>query len=144
MGQKGPRLEVLKPGSYPINTAYLEVKQFPAVQIPEGSLGVLTRLYGEEPSQGTILVSKESQFRGIIREVLQPGTYYINPAAYKHEIVEAVKIDKGQVGVVTKRVGKMPPEGPFWWMPMTSIRAFRNRCCNRVCTISTPMKNPCV
>lgn len=111
MGQKGPRLEVLKPGSYPINTAYLEVKPFPAVQIPEGSLGVLTRLYGDEPPQGTILVSKESEFRGIIREVLQPGTYYINPQAYKHEIVEAVKIDKGQVGVVTKRVGKVPPEG---------------------------------
>lgn len=111
MGQKGPRLEILKPGEYPINTAYLEVKQFPAVQIPEGSLGVLTRLYGEDPPQGTILVTKESGFRGIIREVLQPGTYYINPKAYKTEIVEAVKIDKGEVGIITKRVGKIPPEG---------------------------------
>lgn len=111
MGQKGPRLEILKPGEYPINTAYLEVKQFPAVQIPEGSLGVLTRLYGEDPPQGTILVAKESGFRGIIREVLQPGTYYINPKAYKTEIVEAVKIDKGEVGIITKRVGKIPPEG---------------------------------
>ncbi|CAK8716242.1 hypothetical protein GCAAIG_05655 [Candidatus Electronema halotolerans] len=111
MGQKGPRLEILKPGEYPINTAYLEVKQFPAVQIPEGSLGVLTRLYGEDPPQGTILVAKESGFRGIIREVLQPGTYYINPKAYKTEIVAAAKIDKGQVGIITKRVGKIPPEG---------------------------------
>ncbi len=111
MGQKGPRLEILKPGEYPINTAYLEVKQFPAVQIPEGSLGVMTRLYGEDPPQGTILVSKESEFRGIIREVLQPGTYYINPKAYKAEIVKAVKIDKGQVGIITKKVGKIPPEG---------------------------------
>jgi hypothetical protein len=111
MGQKGPRLEILKPGEYPINTAYLEVKQFPAIEIPEGSLGVLTRLYGDEPPQGTILVAKESEFRGIIREILQPGTYYINPKAYKTEIVEAVKIDKGQVGIVTKRVGKIPPEG---------------------------------
>lgn len=111
MGQKGPRLEILKPGDHPINPAYLEVKLYPAVNIPEGSLGVLTRLYGEEPPQGTILVAKEGLFRGIIRETLQPGTYYINPKAYKHQIVEAAKIDKGQVGIITKRVGRIPPEG---------------------------------
>ncbi|CAK8718988.1 MAG: hypothetical protein D3915_08515 [Candidatus Electrothrix sp. AU1_5] len=111
MGQKGPRLDILKPGDHPVNPAYLEVKQYPAVNIPEGSLGVLTRLYGDEPPQGTILVSKESMFRGIIRENLQPGTYYINPKAYKYEIVEAAKIEKGQVGIITKRVGRIPPEG---------------------------------
>ena len=111
IGQKGPRLEILKPGDYPINTAYLEVKQYPVIRIPEGRLGVLTRLHGDEPPQGTVLVSKESGFRGIIRETLQPGTYYINPKEYKNEIVPAARIDKGQIGIITKKVGRIPPEG---------------------------------
>ncbi|MDM8540779.1 SPFH domain-containing protein [Desulfococcaceae bacterium HSG9] len=111
IGQKGPRLKVLEPGHYPINSQYLEVKLQPAIQIPEGNIGIMTRKIGDEPPIGTVLVNKDSQYRGIVREILNPGTYYFNPKAVKVQIVKAVVITKGQVGIVTKKVGKMPPGG---------------------------------
>lgn len=111
MGQKGPRLKVLEPGHYPINTEYLEVRLEPAVQIPEGHIGIETRKIGDEPPIGTVLVGKNSNYRGIVREILNPGTYYFNPKKVKVEIVPAVVIKKGQVGIVGKKVGKVPPDG---------------------------------
>lgn len=111
MGEKGPRKSVLKPGLHPINPKYLKVTEAPAVVIPEGSIGVVIRKTGDNPPKGTVLVEKDSGYRGIQREILQPGTYYMNPLEVKIEIVKATLINKGQVGIVTKKVGKMPPPG---------------------------------
>lgn len=109
MGEKGPREKVLVPGTYPLNPYYLKVETHPAAVIETGSVGVLTRLVGDDPPAGTILVDKNTSFRGIQREILQPGTYYFNPKKVKVVSVEAVLIEKGFVGVVTKKVGKEPP-----------------------------------
>ncbi|MDM8544731.1 hypothetical protein QUF90_26960 [Desulfococcaceae bacterium HSG9] len=72
-------MKVLESGHYPINSQYLEVKLQPAIQIPEGNIGIMTRKISDEPPIGTVLVNKESQYRGIVREILNPGTYYFNP-----------------------------------------------------------------
>lgn len=111
MGQRGPRLEILSPGLYPINPYYLEVKSEPAVIIPEGKIGVATKRIGQEPPTGTVLVAKADNFRGIQREIMPPGLYYLNPWAVKVDLVDAVVIKGGEVGVVTKKVGKLPPMG---------------------------------
>ncbi len=111
MGQKGPRETVLTPGLHPINPNYLKVKEHPAIIIKKGQLGLVTKRVGDIPPPGTILVSKDDNYKGVQREVLVPGEYYLNPLAVEVDIIDAVVIPKGQVGIVTKRVGKMPPEG---------------------------------
>ncbi len=111
MGQKGPRETVITPGLHPINPKYLKVKEHPAVIIKKGQLGIITKRVGVIPPPGTILVSKDDNYKGVQREVLVPGEYYLNPLAVAVDIINAVVIPKGQVGIVTKRVGKMPPEG---------------------------------
>ena len=46
--------------------------------------------------------------RGIVREVMLPGSYYLNPYAYKWDKVDAVEIGPDQVGVRILKVGKDP------------------------------------
>jgi len=111
MGQKGPRETVLTPGLHPINPKYLQVKEQPAVIIKKGRLGIVTKRVGDSPPPGLILVSKDDNYKGIQREVLVPGEYYLNPLAVEVDIIDAIIIPKGDVGLVTKRVGQMPPEG---------------------------------
>jgi regulator of protease activity HflC (stomatin/prohibitin superfamily) len=111
MGGKGPRMAVLKPGIHPINPRYLKIQVERAVVIPEGQIGVLIRRTGDIPPDDMVLVPRESNFRGIQREIIPPGTYYFNPLAVKVEQVPATVIQKGQVGIVTKKVGKISPPG---------------------------------
>ena len=113
-GYKGIQQEVLTPGTYKINTYQKEVQVLPAVVVPPGSVGVVTRLVGERgevvnatlteirasasgpsasgsnpstmPSAPSRLVVGPTQ-RGILRDVLQPGIYYINPRMAKVTIV---------------------------------------------------------
>jgi hypothetical protein len=114
-GYKGVQKEVLTPGVYKINRYVDEVTTFPAVVIPPGSVGVVTRLFGQatevvnasltEIVQSTTapttqetpaasqqrnipsrLVVGENQ-RGVLRDVLQPGIYYLNPRMLKVDIL---------------------------------------------------------
>lgn len=110
LGYKGIQREVLSPGTYKINPYLHEVELVPAVVVAPGSVGVVTRLFGERgevtsatlteilastsgqapqtsaeaPSRQTPsrLVVGEQQ-RGILRDVLQPGIYYLNPRLYQ-------------------------------------------------------------
>jgi regulator of protease activity HflC (stomatin/prohibitin superfamily) len=111
MGQKGPRETILTPGLHPINPKYKLVKKYPAVIMKKGQLGIVTKRVGDIPPPGTILVSKDDNYKGVQQEVLVPGEYYLNPLAVDVDIIKALFIPKGQVGIVTKRVGKMPPKG---------------------------------
>lgn len=111
MGQKGPRETVLTPGFHPVNPRYLKVTEQRAIIIEQGKIGIVTKRVGDDPPSGMILVSKDDGYKGIQREVLVPGTYYFNPLAVNVEIEDAVVIEKGKVGVITKKVGKEPPAG---------------------------------
>lgn len=127
-GYKGIQKEVLTPGVYKINPVQKVVTLFPAVVVPPGSVGVVTRLVGDigqvssatlteirasttgpataeatQPSQDagkpaapTRLVVGEHQ-RGILKDVLQPGVYYLNPRMVKVTIVpvgyDAITLD---------------------------------------------------
>ncbi len=111
MGEKGIRKSILKPGKYPINTAYFEYKLYDALNITPGKVGVLTRKIGDPAPAGQRLVSKDSNYRGIIREVLEPGIQYLHPVMFSWEIVDAVTIPAGKVGVLTRKIGTSPPPG---------------------------------
>ena len=85
-GFKGIQRDVLTPGTYKINPYLCEVKLEPAVVIPPGSVGVVTRLVGETMAPSTQPADEmesrlvgDPRMRGIAKQVLQPGIYYLNP-----------------------------------------------------------------
>ncbi len=91
-GTKGIVPEVLAPGKYRINPYASDVIILDAVQIRPGYVGVVTSLVGKgvldssvpESGRNTYLVEKG--MKGVLPEVLDPGTYYLNP--YMFNIVE--------------------------------------------------------
>src|SRR4051794_18823801 len=114
VGYKGIQKDVLTPGTYKLNPYLYDVTIERAVIVPPGSVGVVTRLVGDigqvssatltqiranttgpatqpgqevtAPSAPTRLVVGATQ-RGILKDVLQPGIYYLNPRMMKVSIV---------------------------------------------------------
>jgi hypothetical protein len=101
-GYRGIQAEVLTPGTYKINPYVEEVTQVPAVVVPPGSVGVVTRLVGgeqsvqsqpfsstpsTEPATEISRIVTDNTQRGILRDVLQPGIYYLNPRMVKVTIM---------------------------------------------------------
>jgi len=74
-------------------------------------IGVVTRLVGPVPPPGQIIVDRKSGMQGILREVLTPGTYKLNPYVYKVQLHPAVVIPAGFVGVVTNLFGNADTGG---------------------------------
>lgn len=73
-------------------------------------IGVVTRRIGKAPPHGQVLVKRDSDYAGILEEVLTPGTYKLNPYVYEVELHPATIIPAGFVGVVTNLFGKAPEE----------------------------------
>lgn len=71
-------------------------------------IGVVTRKIGTTPPAGQQIVPRDSGMKGIIEEVLTPGTYKINKYVYDVEVYPAVVIPAGFVGVVTNLFGDQP------------------------------------
>ena len=91
-GTKGIVAEVLRPGKYRINPFAFDVELFDAISIRPGHGGVVTSLVGDDvftkdlpqESRNKFLVAKG--MKGVLPEVLTPGTYYLNP--YMFNIAE--------------------------------------------------------
>ena len=109
-GYKGIQAKVLTPGTYKFNPQQMNVSLVPAVVVPPGSVGVVTRLIGDAgdapvvsvpieianpPSASTkpAMVAAASRLasgptqRGVLKDVLQPGIYYLNPRMAKVTIL---------------------------------------------------------
>ncbi len=110
--EKGIQLDPLSEGRYFRNPLYWDWEIEPLTQIKEGEVGVMVRQFGKTPPAGRFIVPQGPEngalYRGVIEEPLRPGTYRINPFAYHVEKRPAVKIEPGEVGVVTLRVGAEP------------------------------------
>ncbi|MCB9858134.1 MAG: hypothetical protein H6818_20815 [Phycisphaerales bacterium] len=108
-GYQGILEEVLTPGVYKINPYVYEVETYPATVIPAGFVGVVTNLFGADrtdPQQADVPTSGPGGYgdegsassyqrrlanadeRGTVRDVLQPGIYFINPKLKKVTLVE--------------------------------------------------------
>jgi hypothetical protein len=87
-GQQGIQRQVLPPGTYRINRHGFDVEEVDAVEIRPGYVGVLRRLLGKP---GTGRFAENDEETGILRQVLQPGLYYLNPKEYE--------VIKGEVGI---------------------------------------------
>jgi regulator of protease activity HflC (stomatin/prohibitin superfamily) len=95
-GYKGIQKEVLTPGLYKLNPHVYEVTKLPAVVVPPGSVGVVTRLAGKTGASAATTQGMEAdlsrivgsaEHRGILKDVLQPGVYYKNPRIEKVDVV---------------------------------------------------------
>lgn len=76
-------------------------------------VGVVTRKVGPKPPRGQDIVDRVSGQQGILREVLTPGVYKINPYVFEVERHPAVVIPAGFVGVVTNLSGKQADASPL-------------------------------
>jgi regulator of protease activity HflC (stomatin/prohibitin superfamily) len=112
---KGVMLEVLQEGRHFLNPIFWGYEVQKMVNVPTGQCLVLTRKFGKDISEsqlagGSILAGPDE--RGIVPEILGPGSYRINPYAYSKEMVKATEVMADQVGVRTLKVGKDPRNLP--------------------------------
>jgi regulator of protease activity HflC (stomatin/prohibitin superfamily) len=106
-GQRGPQLDFLKPGTYYINPYMFDVAPDEVLQVQRGEVAVIVSNIGREPGPLASLPAGgpkpddeaaieryvvDAGFRGIQREVLGPGTYYLNKLAYTPHIIPTTNI----------------------------------------------------
>lgn len=123
-GSDGPvaRAEVLGTGRHFINPLNETLERFPVVHIRAGTdsrlhedgvttipgtppeVGIVTSLVGDPLPAGEFLAQPGQ--RGVLKRVLTPGKYALNPHAHRVEVVPALVIHPGDVGVVTHLAGE--------------------------------------
>jgi len=109
-GQRGPQLDFLKPGTYYVNPLMFDASFDEVLQVARGEVSVIVSNIGKDPAgigvaAGTAHAKPEdrlkdgieryvvdSGYRGIQREVLGPGTYYLNKLAYTPHIIPTTNI----------------------------------------------------
>ena len=77
--------------------------------VAPGCMAIVTAKSGDDPKAGELLVERGE--RGIWKEVLPEGRYFLDPVMYDVDIVPAVTIPIGKVGIVTSKIGKPLPSG---------------------------------
>ncbi|HEV2915874.1 MAG TPA: SPFH domain-containing protein [Pyrinomonadaceae bacterium] len=137
-GQKGPQVEILTPGTYRILTNSVDignnnlvksglfsVRLFDATVIDENVIGLVEALdgapldprdYVATPVEGHDNFQDCNEFitrggqRGPQKDILLPGTYYINPLVFKVIRETAKEVKPGEVAVIVSNIGKDPGE----------------------------------
>jgi hypothetical protein len=137
-GQKGPQVDILTPGTYRILTdstplegggerkpGLFFVRLNDATAIQENQIGlvealdgatldsrdyVATQVEGHDNFQdGNEFIGHGGQ-RGPQKDILLPGTYYINSMLFKIIPESAKEVKPGEVAVIVSNVGKDPSE----------------------------------
>jgi regulator of protease activity HflC (stomatin/prohibitin superfamily) len=105
---KGIMLKELPEGRHFLNPIFWGYQIENIVHVPAGKCLVLTRKYGKDIqlAEGSVLAGPDE--RGIVPEVLTPGSYRLNPYAFDWKPVDATEVKAGEVGVRTLKVGKDP------------------------------------
>jgi hypothetical protein len=78
--EQGIRRRVLTPGVYRLNPYGYKVEEVDATEVKPGYVGVLRRLLGRE---GATRFADRPEEKGILRDVLQPGLYYVNTKEFE-------------------------------------------------------------
>ena len=137
-GQRGPQVDILTPGTYRILTesAPLEggaegkpglftIRLFDATVINENQIGLVEALDGAPLNPGDYVaesipghdnfqdghefIDSKGQ-RGPQKDILLPGTYYINPLLFKVILETAKEVKPGEVAVIVSNTGKDPSD----------------------------------
>jgi regulator of protease activity HflC (stomatin/prohibitin superfamily) len=117
-GQRGPQLDLLKPGTYYINSFMFDVEFANVSEVQRGQVAVIISNVGDEHPSIKQLKEKEAEnvevndsktveeridvgieryvvpsgYRGIQQEVAGPGVYYLNTRAFIPHIVDTTNI----------------------------------------------------
>ncbi|MDA3925229.1 MAG: SPFH domain-containing protein [Kiritimatiellae bacterium] len=91
---KGIWKDVLGPGTYRLNPEGYEVTELDVINIPIGYVGVVTSQTGEPVKPGEFAGPGQ---KGVMKDVLQPGLYYINNRAHQVDVLE---IGMNQVSIL--------------------------------------------
>ena len=100
-GERGIQRQVLPPGVYRLNLHGSNIELVDATEIKLGYVGVQQRLLGKD---GTGRFAEAPDEKGILREVLQPGLYYINTKEFK--------IIPAEVGIFQTTMHRANPPEP--------------------------------
>ena len=111
-GQKGVQKIPLGEGRHFLNPFTHDWRIVNAITIPAGSVGVITSKSGRELAPGEIL-APDRESKGVWKDVLGPGRYRLNPEGYDVQVMSAINIPIGYVGVVTSQTGKPVESGSF-------------------------------
>src|SRR5438309_3897348 len=137
-GQRGPQVDILTPGTYRILTqsnpieggsdakpGLFTVRLFDATVINENQIGLVEALDGSPLNPGDYVaesVAGHDNFqdghefingkgqRGPQKDILLPGTYYINPLLFKVIPESAKEVKPGEVAVIVSNTGKDPSD----------------------------------
>ena len=113
---KGVQLQTLAEGRHFINPIFWRYELHDMIHVPPGQCLVKVRKFGDPLPPGETLASEDENdplkgTRGVLRQVLGPGSYRINPYAYNvSEKGKFVEVKANSVGVRTLKVGKDPTE----------------------------------
>ena len=105
-GQRGPQFDFLKPGTFYINPLMFDVSLDEVLFVQRGEVSVIVSNVGKDPVSilpkpqpgtdplkvGVERYVVEPGYRGIQREVLGPGTYYLNKLAFTPHIIPTTNI----------------------------------------------------
>jgi hypothetical protein len=127
-GQQGIQEAVLGEGRHFRNPLFYDWEIRPVLTIPTGKVGVVVSKVGSELPEGEFLAAPGQ--KGIWRHVLGPGRYRLNPYGYQIELIDAISVPIGYVGVVTGLSGKQAPAGEF--APLGRKGCART-CCSPAC-----------
>ena len=137
-GQRGPQVDILTPGTYRILTQSLPleggtdvkpglftVKLYDATVINENGIGLVEALDGAPLNPGDYVaesipghdnfqdghefIDSKGQ-RGPQKDILLPGTYYVNPLLFKVISETAKEVKPGEVAVIVSNTGKDPSD----------------------------------
>ncbi len=111
-GQKGIWADVLPEGRHFLDPIKYDVKIVNAVTVPLGKVGIVTSKIGKDLPPGEIIAA-DRLGKGVWRNTLGPGVYRLNPQGYNVDIVDAINIPIGYVGVVTSQTGTPAKPGEF-------------------------------
>jgi uncharacterized membrane protein YqiK len=137
-GQRGPQVDILTPGTYRIlsqsvaleggqeaKPGLFSIRVFDATVINENQIGLVEALDGSPLNPGDYVaesVAGHDNFqdghefidgkgqRGPQKDILLPGTYYINPLLFKVIPESAKEIKPGEVAVIVSNTGKDPSD----------------------------------
>src|SRR6476660_1593854 len=137
-GQRGPQVDILTPGTYRILTQSMPlsggtepkpglfyVRLFDATVINENEIGLVEALDGAPLNPGDYVAESipghdnfqdghefidSTGQRGPQKDILLPGTYYINPLLFKVIPETAKEVKPGEVAVIVSNTGKDPSD----------------------------------
>jgi uncharacterized membrane protein YqiK len=138
-GQRGPQVDILTPGTYRILTqssplegdqanvkpGLFTIRLYDATMINENQIGLVEALDGAELNPGDYVAESipghdnfqdghrfiaSSGQRGPQKDILLPGTYYINPQLFKVIPESAKEVKPGEVAVIVSNTGKDPSD----------------------------------